>query len=169
MPSHFSGIHLFSRKDSRIKYFFFSSFFLTDFLSLLYCKIDFCLPNVFMGMRAFQWKYYKSFTHIRHLGEKWGCFYSAHFSQRAAPPAIFLISNFRMSLFEAWVCEFQRKLCRLLKFAWFEEKEQWQLIDTGMAKEARLNQKHWFQWNPLLCCVLACHQWDHISKCFPRY
>lgn len=41
-------------------------------------------------------------------------------------------------LSEAWVCEFQMSLFRLLKCAWFEEKEQWQLIDTEMAMEARL-------------------------------
>ena len=98
MWPYFSGIHLFSRKDSRIRWFFSSSFFLTDFLSLLHHKIDFYLQNVFMGMRAFQWKHDKSSTNIGCLWEKWGHFYNAHFSQRATPPAILLYFQFHIPL-----------------------------------------------------------------------
>lgn len=50
------------------------------------------------GWGFFQWKHYKSSTNIGHLREKCGCFYNAHFSQRAAPPAIFLYFQFQVVL-----------------------------------------------------------------------
>lgn len=95
---YFSGIHLFSRKDSGIRWSFSSSFFVTDFPSLLHHKIDFHLQNVFMRMRAIQWKHYKSLTNTEHLWEKWGCSYNAHFSQTAVPLAIFLYFQFYIVL-----------------------------------------------------------------------
>lgn len=59
-------------------------FLLTDFLSLLQGKIDFCLQNVFMGMRAFQWKALQIIhKHQASLGEVRLCLPRSFFTESA--------------------------------------------------------------------------------------
>lgn len=126
MQPYFSGIHLFSRKDSRTRWFFAFSFCLTDFLSLLYCKIDFCLQNVFKGMRFFSVKALQIIHKHRASSGEVRLFLQCSFFTESSTTChlpVFPISGCPC-LFKAWVCEFQMSLCRLLNFAQLEEKEQ---------------------------------------------
>lgn len=136
-----SETHLFSRKNPRIRWIFPLFIFPNRFPPPLCCKIDFYLQNVFMGMRAFQWKHYKSPTNPRHLWEERGCFSKTHFSWRAVAPAIFLHFQFCNVLVcselgcvnSRWVCASFVKLTRC------EEKVPWQLMGARTAEEACLN------------------------------
>lgn len=163
MQSYFPGIHLFSRRDSRIRWFFSPSFFLIDLLSCYIVR----LISIFK-MCSWGWGLFSEFgitqKHQASLGAV-GLFLPCAFFTESGSTCHHLDFQFRIVL----VCLKLRhvnsdELCRLFKFAWLEEKEQWQLIDMGMANEARLKQKPWFPWNHLLCWVLACHQGNQISK-----
>lgn len=148
MQSYFPRIHLFSRKDSRIRWFFSLSFFLIDLLSCYTVK----LISIFK-MCSWGWGLFSEFgithNHQASLGAV-GLFPPCAFFTESSGTCHHLISNFGLSLsvwsLGMWTPD---ELCRLFKFAWLEEKEQWQLID--MPKDARLKQKPWFPWKPLLC------------------